>query len=209
MASALALTVTACGTHIGGVAAPGRAAASSSAVPSATTEPEQITPEGIAAVVRDHLGSRAVRTFYSFEPEPGSVGLMLRLREGNRADHFAVNIYSPDQSEQFKAMADCPPKRPRHRHARSCRVLEDGTTLTVQSTAEGFSDDNEKGGVLYGTAVSKAGGARMAMYESYDATAPVSPTQLEELLTDPRLVWMTDAAVNTAGKDITIRKLDD
>ena len=47
----------------------------------------------------------------------------------------------------------------------------------------------------------------MALYESYDRNAPISVTDIDELLSDRRLTWKTDTAVNAAGKAIRVARL--
>ena len=47
----------------------------------------------------------------------------------------------------------------------------------------------------------------MVMYESYTKNAAISVTDVDKLLSDPRLTWMTDPAVNAAGKNLKIEKL--
>ncbi len=173
-------------------------------------EREQLTPGGIAVVVLDHLGPRAVRQFLTYEPEPGSVGLMIRLREGNRAHNFAVTVHSPEHAGEMGPAGTCPPKRRKGRFGdMHCRTLDNGTTVTTSEIASGFSDDNAHGMVVYGTAVTRDAGAAMAMYESYDKTPAVTAADLDGMLTDPRLSWLTDPAVNEAGEDVDLRALED
>ena len=58
--------------------------------------------------------------------------------------------------------------------------------------SEAFSDNNAHGFTLRGTALSRRGGASLAMYESYDGSAPLSLDTLSALLSDPRLRWLGD-----------------
>ena len=104
--TALIAALAACGSTradtAGPASTPGAGRTGSPAVGGAA-EPERITPEGIAVVVRDHLGPRAVRQFTTFEPEPGSVSLMIELCASGRSDNFAVTVSSPRQALQFVA----------------------------------------------------------------------------------------------------------
>ena len=61
--------------------------------------------------------------------------------------------------------------------------------------------------MVTGLAAAPDKGVAMVMYESYDKTAPIGVTDVDKLLSDPRLNWMTDHAVNAAGQDLTIEKL--
>lgn len=170
---------------------------------------EQITAGGIAVVVRDHLGADAVRRFVTYEQEPGSVSVMVQLRGADAADNFAVSLYSPESGTDFDQSERC--ARSRAREGRSeirCRTLADGTAVTVAEMTGGFSDDNVDGMVLYATVAPPAGGATMAMYESYDASPPLGATDLARIVTDPRLSWLTDPAVNRAGEKVEIRDLE-
>lgn len=170
---------------------------------------EQITAGGIAVVVRDHLGTNAIRRFFTYEQEPGSVSVLVQLRGGDVADNFAVSLYSPESGTDFDQSERC--ARSRGREGRSeirCRTLADGTALTVAEMTGGFSDDNVDGMVLYATAAPPGGGATMAMYESYDASPPLGATDLARIVTDPRLSWLTDPTVNRAGERVEISDLE-
>ena len=169
---------------------------------------EQITAGGIAVVVLDHLGQRAVRQFHTYEPEPGSVGLMIRLREGTRADNFAVTVYSPEDAGEFGATDVCGSEGGgRGAGDVQCRRLDDGTSVMTSAVDEGFSDDNADGMVVFGTAVRPDDGAAMAMYESHDDSPAVSTAEIEAVLTDPRLTWLTEPQVNRAGADVDLERL--
>lgn len=206
---AVTAAFTACGQGDPGA---GSSTTTTEPTPSASRgneSPQQITPGGLAVIVREHLGAQTVREFTTYEPEPGSVSVMVRLRGGGPADYFGVSVYSPDAGSDFDLAERCTAGGPRGDQRRiSCRTLEDGTQLMTAEMAEGFSDDNTDGLVLYATVVPAAGGAAMAMYESYDDTPPVSVAELDELVADPRLRWLTEAAVNDAGADVEVRELD-
>jgi hypothetical protein len=77
MGTALALALTACGTAGPDTAEPtGETSARESASPRASVSgesEEQITPGGIAVVVREHLGRDAVQRFFTYGREPGDV----------------------------------------------------------------------------------------------------------------------------------------
>ena len=209
--TALALALTACGS-----AGPDTAeqAAMSSAGESASPsdsasgdKEEQITPGGIAVVVLDHLGRDAVQQFATYEPEPGSVSVMISMRDGIVADHLAVSVYSPEHDEFGKA-GKCPPKRRSGGMGKSqCRTLENGTTVMTSQVSEGFSDDNASGMFVFGSAFTPADGTAMAMYESYDDSPSISVADLESMLIDPRLTWVTDPALNEAGEDVDVKEL--
>jgi hypothetical protein len=87
-----------------------------------------------------------------------------------------------------------------------CRTLEDGTTVMTGETPYGFSDDNANGMVVFGTATTRENGTAMAMYESYDDSPSVSVADLDSILTDPRLTWLTDPALNEAGEDVHVKE---
>jgi hypothetical protein len=209
---ALASALSACGSASPDTAElsdVGAAQNGSSGASAGGDKQEHITPGGIAVVVLDHLGPRAIRQVYTYEPEPGSVGLMIRLREGTRADMFAVTVYSPAQAGQFGPARKCPAKGGGGGvEDMQCRTLKSGLTVTTSEVAGGFSDDNADGMVVYGTAVTRDAGAAMAMYESYDDTPAVSAADLDGILTDPRLSWLTQPALNEAGEDVDVKKLE-
>ena len=228
VALATVLAVAGCGTQASDRSGPaGRTSAPSSAStpaspPSSTSSAsvsqapsaakEQVTAAGIAALVTDHLGAGKVASFGSYGDEPGSVGVMIRLRGGGRADNFMVAVYSPKRGAgEFRGLTKCP----RGKHARrdrftkkfTCHRLTNGTTVTAYLTAYGFSDDNSRGHVVTGTAGATDGSVTMAMYESYDRAAPITVSEVDKLLSDPRLTWMTDPAVNAAGKGLHVNRL--
>jgi hypothetical protein len=170
--------------------------------------PERITPAGVAAVVSDHLGQGAVRRFATYDPEEGSVGVLVDLRGGDRADHFIVSVWSPDQQLGGPEDRSCRSERAEALGAenRTCRKLDDGTIVEVFES-EAFSDDNTHGFTLRGTAIFPEGGAALAMYESYDRSAPLASETLAALLSDPRLRWLTDPSVNATGATIEVERL--
>lgn len=170
--------------------------------------PEQITPGGIAVVVLDHLGRDTVQKVLTFAGEdPGSVAVMVRLRD--RTPHnFAVQVYAPAQAGEFGARGgECPPARERKGEVSWCRTLDNGATVTVSEHSEGFSDDNRKGSLLMGSVFTPEEGAAVAMYESYDRSPAVSLAELEAMLTDPRLTWLTDPELNRAGESVDLEKI--
>lgn len=167
---------------------------------------QRITPGGVAAIVLEHLGSDTVRRFVTYEQEPGSVSVMVRLRDAT-PHNFGVQVYSPNQAEMFGPAGRCPRNdRPKGGEFR-CRTLADGTTITTIEDDAGFSDDNADGVVISGSAVTPDDGGALALYESYDDTPAISAADLEDLLTDPRLTWLTEPAVNRAGERIEVKEI--
>lgn len=224
VALATVLTVAACGTEsdhggpAGRTSAPSSASTPTSSTSSTSARPapaaakEQVTTAGIAALVNDHLGAGKVASFVSYGDEPGSVGVMIRLRGGGRADNFMVAVYSPKRGGgEFRELTKCPRRkqaaRDRFTKKFTCHRLANGTTVTAYLTAYGFSDDNSRGHVVTGTAGATDGSVTMAMYESYDRAAPITVAEVDKLLSDPRLTWMTDPAVNAAGKGLHVPRL--
>ena len=212
------VTVAGCGSSSTDGARPADAAstrsspttvASPSEVP--TGRKERVTPGGVAAVVSEHLGERNIATFGRYGGEPGTVDVMVRLREGGRADNFAVTVYAPGHGDgELAELTKCPREKFRpHRYQKqfTCHQLPTGTTVTVYLAPGGFSDDNAHGHVIAGMAGAKDGSTVLAMYESYDRSAPVTVADIDKLLSDPRLTWMTDPAVNAAGRNIKISSL--
>lgn len=204
----LVLALTGCGTAESDTAEaqggdPGDGS-SRSAEPSVDRE-EEITPGGIAAIVLQHLGSDAVREFVTYEPEPGSVSLIVQLRDAT-PHSFGVDVFSPEQAEGFGAAGQCPREAEREPGSQ-CRTLDNGTTVTTREDNEGFSDDNVDGMVISVGAITPEDGGALAMYESYDDSPAVSVTDLEGLLSDPGLTWLTDPAVNEAGEEIDVTEL--
>ena len=210
---AAVLATTGCGDAAGG-GKDGEDTTSSSADGSATSAArEQITQGGVAALVTEHLGKDAVASFGSYGDEPGEAGVMVRLRGSGRADMFSVSVMSPKQGGREFAgdMAKCPTAKQLKRSGGmkefTCHRLQNGTTVTSYLVPSGFSDDNARGLVVTGVSVAPDKSTAMAMYESYDKTAPISVTEVDKLLSDPRMAWMTDPATNKAGNSLQIKKL--
>lgn len=178
---------------------------SSSGTPTTGDQLQRITPGAIAAIVLEHLGSDTVRQFVTYEQEPGSVSIMVRLRDAT-PHNFAVQVYSPDQAEMFGAAGRCPREHGPEGKFR-CRTLANDTTITTIEDDTGFSDDNADGMVISSSAITPDDGGVLALYESYDDTPAVSVDDLEDLLTDPRLSWLTDPAVNRAGEEVAVKEL--
>lgn len=170
----------------------------------AAANTERITTGGVAVLVQQHFGREAVREFRRAGSEPGAVGVMVQLTEGGRDDNFGVQAYSP-QGSDFPGRQTCAEaERQRGQEPDfSCVELEDGRTVYAYLSPEGFSDDNTDGMTLLAASTSDAG-AVIAMYESYDRTPPLDTEDLVDLLSEPRLAWMTDPAVNRAGAEIEV-----
>jgi hypothetical protein len=224
VALATVLAVAACGTEsdrggpAGHTSAPPSASSPSkpASPPSASQAPaaarERVTAAGIAALITEHLGRTKVAAFGSYGGEPGTVDVVVRLRGGGRADNFMVAVYSPSRGAgEFGELSKCP----RGKHARpdkytkkfTCHRLPNGTTVTAYLTPYGFSDDNSRGHVVTGVAGAPDGSVTMAMYESYDRSAPITVSDIDRLLSDPRLTWMTDPATNAAGEGLHVPRL--
>jgi hypothetical protein len=60
--------------------------------------------------------------------------------------------------------------------------------------------------VLLASVVTPKDGAVLSMFESYDDSPAISSADLEALLTDSRLTWLTDPAVNEAGEAVDMRE---
>lgn len=193
VATILAILVTACGSEDTNTAS--------------GSQEEEITPGGIAVIVLDHLGRDTVRQVVTFtgEGEEGSVGVMVRLRD--RTPHnFAVSVYPPESGE-FGGPGGCPPERDRKGESSQCRVLDNGTTIMTSQIAEGFSDNNRNGSMVMSSVVTPGEGAAMAMYESYDDSPTISMAELEDMLSDPRLTFLTDPALNKAGEAVDLKEV--
>lgn len=196
-------------------------AASKGAAPSVSNSPgpdelpapgdrERVTRGGIAALVAEHLADK-VAGFGYYGGEPGQVDVMVRLRGSDRGDMFGVQMYSPQGGGEFAELAKCPTRKQLKRDTNTkqftCHKLPSGTTVTAYLDPSGFSDDNAHGHVVSGIAAAADKSVAMVMYESYSKNAPISVTDVDKLLSDPRLTWMTDPAVNAAGKNLKIEKL--
>lgn len=197
-----------------GAASKGTPSVSNSTAPHelpASGDRERVTRGGIAAVVSEHLADK-VAGFGYYGGEPGQVDVMVRLRGSGRGDMFVVSVYSPQGGGgEVAAMAKCPTRKQLKRDPGTkgftCHKLPNGTTVTAYLDSSGFSDDNANGHVVAGIAAAADKSAAMVMYESYSKSAPISVTDVDKLLSDPRLTWMTDPAVNAAGKNLKLEKL--
>ena len=171
---------------------------------------EVIRPAGIAALVEEHLGALDVRSYGTYGDESGAVDLAVGLGAPDRRDMFVVSVHSPGQAEgAFGAPRRCARDKKSTNDVRrlTCHRLTDGTTVTAYLSQGGFSDDNADGIVVAGTSHAPDGSVALAMYESYDALPAVSAADLDRLLSDRRLRWRTESAVNKAGRDLDVRRL--
>ena len=116
-----------------------------------------------------------------------------------------MSVYPPEQAQELGPAGTCPPNPEREGQASRCRVLDDGTTVMTSQIAEGFSDDNADGSMLMGSVITADAGAAMAMYESYDDSPALSVATLENMLSDPRLTWLTDPEVNASGEGVDLK----
>jgi hypothetical protein len=211
---AAVLAATGCGNAAGGGKGGDDTTSSSADSSPSSAAREQITQGGLAALVADHLGKDAIASFGSYGSEPGEVHVMVRLRGGGRADMFSISVMSPKQGgrELAGAMGKCPTTQQRKRMGGdmkdfTCHRLQNGTTVTTYQAQSGFSDDNARGLVVTGVSVAPDKSTTLAMYESYDKSAPLTVTEVDKLLSDPRMAWTTDPATNKAGNSIKIEKL--
>ena len=208
-ATLFALAVSACGstTSDSASATPSPSPGES---PTEAVGRERITAAGIAAIVQRHLGQDRVKMFGVFDgDEPGSVGLWVQMRGSGGPENFALSVYSPRASGDYMGKAgQCPPKNQRMPGKSRCQVLEHDRTVMTNQMAHGFSDDNANGMVISGTVVTPEDGSALTMYESYDRSPTVTMSDLEKILGDPSLTWLVDVAVNQAGGEIRVRKLD-
>lgn len=204
VATILALLVTACGSEDTNTAGQ----SPSSGGTASGSQEEEITPGGIAVIVLDHLGRDTVRQVITFmgEDEEGSVGVMIRLRDST-PHNFGVSVYPPEQAEELGAPGKCPPEPDRKGELLRCRVLDNGTTVRTSQIAEGFSDDNLSGSLVMSSVVTPEDGAAIAIYESYDDSPTISVAQLEAMLTDPRLTWLTNPALRKAGEAVDLKEV--
>lgn len=201
-AAALLAALTACGASEQSPDAPQLGATS-----------EQITAGGVAALVDEHLGTDQVRQYGTYGHEAGSVDVMVQLRGADRRNLFVVSVPSPEGADQeYGGAADASCDQLRRQGTRRggrtwCEELADGGVASVQLINYGFSDDNAHGRVLMGLAAEPEGRLATAMYESYTPAVAVVPEDLLALMADERLTWMTDPALNDAGRDINVRPL--
>ena len=206
ISASLVLALAGCGSTASDNAEPSQGTITGNGSPTSAElsaeEQVEITPGGIAGIVVEHLGSDAVREFVTYEPEPDSVSLVVQLRDGTR-HNFGVEVFSPERAEGFGVGGQCPPETAREGGS-TCRTLDNGTTVTTRESPEGFSDDNVDGMVISVGAITLEDGGALVMYESYDDSPAVGVTDLEDLITDPRLAWLTDPVVNEAGEDIDV-----
>jgi hypothetical protein len=219
--AALAVVLTGCADPMsdtsGSPSAPDSSVTAASTTPPArsdrpaeTGHKERIRPAGIAAVVEQRLAAFDVRSYGSYGDEPGSVDLIIGLRDPDRRDMFVVSAYAPGQADgAFGAPSMCRGDKRTTKHIRQlrCHRLADGTTVMAYLSPGGFSDDNPDGTVVTGTSQSPDGSVALAMYESYDPSPAVTVADLERLLSDRRLRWRTDPAVNAAGRRLAVRRL--
>lgn len=163
---------------------------------STTSSPalEAITPQGVAAVVRDALGADRIVS-YSAAGESDSVGVMVELEGRQR---LVVNVQiegevpidsCEDLSETAMGVADC--------------VTDEDGTITASGSAEAFSDDNTRGSTVLAQSVNpETERVVYALYETYSPRAGLDAAGLAAIVSDPALAAMTEPATNEAGSDI-------
>lgn len=204
---ATSVATAGCGSEASDTAEP---AASTKVSPTSEAK-EQVNAAGLAALIVEHLGSNNVAGFGHYGGAPGQVDVVVQLRGRNRADMFVVTVYSPERGQEYAEMATCPTRTQRERDQDTkefrCHKLSNDTTVTAYLVPYGLSDDNKNGHVVSGLASSPDNSAAMVMYESYDKAAPITVSDIDKLLSDPRLTWMTDPAVNAAGSGLTVERL--
>lgn len=201
----LILAVSACGSGTA-VTAGQRTTTDSPTSPTSGQPTEPMTPGGIAVLVEQHLGGDRVRRYTTYDSDEGSVNVAVHLVGAGRRDMFVVNVYSPDESEAIGPGQGCEPQASPTREPGDgrCEELPDGSVVSVTKSGSGFSDNNEHGSVLMASALNPGQRMALAMYESYTQTIPVSQERLMDLMSDPRLAWLTDPALNEAGQDIAV-----
>ena len=211
---AAVLAAAGCGDAAGG-GKDGEDTTSSSADGSPTSAAqEQITEGGLAALVADHLGKDAIARFVSYGPEPGQVYVMVRLRGSGRADMFSVSVMSPKQGgrELAGAMGKCPTTEQRKRMGwiwRSSPVT--GCKMARQSAPTWFRPDSAT--TTHAVSSSPESPSRPTRARPSPCTRAttrprlISVADVDKLLSDPRMTWMTDPATNKAGNNLKIEKL--
>lgn len=161
---------------------------------------EAITPQGVAAVVREVVGADRIDTF-SAAGESDSVGVTARLVEGRHLLVVAVMIAGDVPIASCEDLADTATG------AGDCAVAEDGT-IVASAVGGPFSDDNRRGSTVLAQAVNPdSGRVVLALYETYARTPALDPRTLTAIVSDARLAAMTDPATNEAGADIELAGL--
>ena len=202
LAALLALGLSACSTTANPTtSAPSTAPTSASSTPSSSpAHSQKITPDGVAAVVVDYFGDRVDHFSSVGAGEQSTVAVSVAAAGSGKRDQFSVQVYDPNQADGQPGGDGCPP-RPKA----DCRVGADGTAVATLLTKEGFTDGNVDGAVVTASALNPDTGRMViAMYESWDTTPPVDADDLRRLVADERLAWLTDPAVNRAGKNIDL-----
>ena len=158
-------------------------------------------------------GKDAIASFGSYGPEPGQVDVMVRLRGSGRADMFSGlgDVPQAGRSRARRRHGQVPDHSAAQAHGRY-----EGVHL---SPAAKRHDSHRLPGavrlqrrqrawfVVTGVSVAPDKSTTMAMYESYDQTAPISVADVDKLLSDSRMTWVTHPAINRAGHGLKIEKL--
>ena len=177
--------------------------AESSTAPSGTRSDapfEPITSRGVAAVVRDALGSERISAF-SATGEDDTVGVEVQIGRGR--DVLIVMVQTKGEPPPF---AECDDLAGTGSSDDSCTVAEDGSIL-VSGTGEAFSDGNKRGSTVRAMSVnSETGRAVYALHETYAAAPALDATTLANIVSDPALAVMTDPSTNEAGADIALKR---
>jgi hypothetical protein len=207
--SALAFTTT-LGMSLGlslSACSPARSTEDTATEARTTSAPrhERITGPGVAAVVDDHLGDR-VTGYGKFTSTANKASVVATIHDGGatQAGLMGITVTGPGSPEGL-GRQDC---KARERRSAAdggtvdCEVLPDGTLVSTSMVPEGFSDTNANGVTLTGLLVSPDGVKVTLLFESWDPTPSISQEELRSLISDPRLTWRTDPAVNDAGRSL-------
>lgn len=164
-------------------------------------ELEPITARGVAAVVRDAIGSERISA-YSGAREEDAVGVEVEMTGGR--DVLVVMVQTGGEPPP---VADCEDLAGTGSEDDRCTVAQDGTIL-VSGAGEAFSDGNSQGSTVRAMSLNpETGRVVHALHETYSAKPALDAETLAQIVSDPALAVMTDPSTNEAGADITLRRM--
>ena len=169
----------------------------------------QITPEGIAAVVDEHLGDR-VSSYTVFSDEPrgalAELSIQVALRGAKKDDTFLVSVYPEGGSQGQVIMGPCSEAGSQDdpQTKVTCADGPDGGNVTITRFPFSLTSADRTGSYLMASGTGPDEREVTASYDTESKKTPITDKELNALLGDPYLGWETDPKFNKAGESLEV-----